>query len=199
MELSIREAATLMGRSPRTVRAQVARGDLPGVKRNGRWRIERRHLPLTEAQRAALQAKADDIRHVVEAALPSRLARSTGQRHRSIADLDAFRRGAELLTEIRGAADDGIDEPLRQRVAGRLEEALLALAEGVQQFDREVKVEALRRSRGHLARAVGLLLLAAGIPPASPAHGWVAALETEVIPAVAGFARWADGLGRKAR
>ena len=94
MELSIREVAVLLGRSPRTVRAQASRGDLPGVKRNGRWRIERRNLPLTEDQRRALQAKADTIRDTVEAALPSRMARSAGQRTRSIADLEAFRRGA---------------------------------------------------------------------------------------------------------
>ena len=199
MELSIREAAALMGRSPRTVRAQVARGDLPGIKRNGCWRIERRNLPLTEAQRAALQAKADGIREAVESALPSPLAQSSPQRHRSIADLDAFRRGAELLAEIRDSAADTVAESIRESVLSWLEEALLALAEGVQQFDREVKVEALRRSRGHLARAVGLLLIVKGIPPPEPVHRWVTALETEVIPAVAGFARWADGLGRRGR
>ncbi len=41
MHLSIREAATLLEKSPRAFRAQVARGDLPAVKRNGRWRIDR--------------------------------------------------------------------------------------------------------------------------------------------------------------
>ena len=74
MELSVREAATLMGRSPRTVRAQLARGELPGVKRGGRWRVQRRHLPLTEDQRRALQTKADGIRQLVDDALPGRTA-----------------------------------------------------------------------------------------------------------------------------
>ena len=54
MELTITEAATLLGRSPRTVRAQVARGELPGFKRGGQWVIRREALPLSEAQRAAL-------------------------------------------------------------------------------------------------------------------------------------------------
>ena len=35
MKLSVQEAATLLGRSPRTIRAQLKRGDLPGEKRNG--------------------------------------------------------------------------------------------------------------------------------------------------------------------
>lgn len=89
----------------RAIRAQLARGDLPAVKRGGRWRIERRHLPLTEPQRKALQARADTVRQAVEEALPSRLARTPGQKSRSLADLDAFRHGARLLAELR--ADDG--------------------------------------------------------------------------------------------
>lgn len=79
MELNVREAATLMGRSPRTVRAQLARGDLPGVKRQGQWRLQRRHLPLTEDQRRALQARAEGIRQLVEEALPGRTAATSGR------------------------------------------------------------------------------------------------------------------------
>lgn len=64
MRLSPREAATLLGQSPRTVRAQLGRGDLPGTKDNSRWSIDRRDLPLTEAQRRALQQKADSLRRM---------------------------------------------------------------------------------------------------------------------------------------
>ncbi len=199
MKLSVREAATLLGRSPRTVRAQLARGDLPGKKHNGQWRIERRHLPLTEAQRNALQNKADAIRRTVDEVLPSRMARTSGQRSRSIADLDSFRRGAEILTEIRAADGDALREPARERTVALLDDALLALAEGIQLFDRELKLEALNRARASLARGAATLLLEGGIPPAEPVFSWVAAIEGEVIPAVAGFARWADGLGRRRR
>ena len=61
MELSIREAAALLGRSPRTLRAQVARGEIVGVRRGRGWVIQREHLPLTEGQRAALQARAQQV------------------------------------------------------------------------------------------------------------------------------------------
>ncbi len=199
MKLSVREAATLLGRSPRTIRAQLARGDLPGKKHDGQWRIERRHLPLTEAQRSALQDKADSIRRTVEEALPSRMARTSGQRSRSIADLDSFRRGAEVLAEIRIAEIEELPESVRQRTVNLMADALLALAEGVQLFDRELKLEALNRARASLARSAATLLLEAGIPPPDPVFGWVAAIEGEVIPAVAGFARWADGLGKRRR
>lgn len=188
MELTVREAATLLGRSGRTVRAQVARGEIPAVKKNGQWRIARHSLPLTEAQRRTLQGKADALRQTVESALSSRLAQTPGQRSRSVADLDAFRSGARLLGEMRAASDGNFAPFVRDRVARLVERALLSLAEAVFQFDREIKLAALLRTRASLARAVALLLIEAGIPPAEPVLGWVVALETEVIPAVAGFA-----------
>ena len=194
MNLSVREAATLLGRSPRTVRAQLARGELAGVKQGGRWKIPRRNLPMTEAQREALQTKADSLRQAMEDVLPSRLATTHGQRSRSLIDLDAFRRGAELLNDIRSRAGAALSPEDQQRVSMRLEEALLALAEAVQQFDRDVKRAALHRARAGLAQVTALLLLAKPMPLNPPVLGWVAMLESEVLPAVAGFAKWADGL-----
>jgi len=105
MKLSVKEAATILGCSARTVRGHLAQGRLPGVKRNGRWLVERRDLPLTDAQRRTLQAKAERVRRAVDDALPSRLARTHGDRARSLADLDAFRLGAELLAEVAAGAD----------------------------------------------------------------------------------------------
>lgn len=199
MELSIKEVATILGRSPRTVRAQVARGELPGVKRNGRWRVERRHLPLTEAQRRELQAKADSIRQAVEQAVPSRLARSHGQRTRSIVDLDAFRLGAEVLDMVRGTADEHLANVPRHRITGLIEGALLDLAEAAQQFDRELKLAAVNRARRRLSHALAALFIGTGMHPEEPVLSLVTSLEHEVLPAVAGFARWAEGLRRHQR
>lgn len=103
MEITVTEAAALLGRSVRTVRAQVARGELPGIKRGGQWFVNKAALPLTEPQRAAMQAKADTLRGALEQALPPRLARSGGSLRRGLADLDAFRLGAVLLAELRAA------------------------------------------------------------------------------------------------
>jgi len=193
MEISVREAATLLGRSRRTVRAQLARGDLAGRKRQGRWRVDRRHLPLTEAQHQALQRKADDVRQAVEAALPSRLSRDGGDRSRSVLDLDAFRIGAEVLGEVRKDGS-GLAEERQARIAAALEQGLLALTEATLHFDRGRKQEALHRCRGHLAEALGLLLLAPGSAPGQPVAEWSRRLEKEMAPALAGFARWVDRL-----
>lgn len=198
MNLSAREVAALLGCSPRTVRAQMARGDLPGVKQGGRWWLDRRRLPLTEVQRQALQGKAESLREALEAALPSRLAATPGQRRRSVVDLDSFRRGAALLSEIREQGGAVLPRPVQERVSTLLERALLDLAEAAHHFDRERKLRALHGARSRLARAAGVLLLQSQLPPAEPVHGWVVALETEVIPALAGFTRWAEGLrGRR--
>ncbi len=199
MELTVREVATLLGRSLRTVRAQVERGELPGVKRKGQWRIPRQSLPLTEAQRRALQAKAETLRQTVESVLPSRLALSTGHRSRSLADLDAFRSSANLLAEIRVQGPAALPPVLFLRVTRYLEQALLALAEASCHFERELKLAALHRARSGFARLVGLLLLAGAIPPAEPIHAWVTALENEVLPAPAGFVRWTEGLKDRRR
>ena len=196
MELSARQAATLLNRNLRTVRGQLARGELPGTKKNGRWVIRREDLPLTEAQRRGLQRKADRIRKTVEGVLPSRLARRPGDRSRSLVDLDVFRLGAELLNEIRKSGDV-LDRPLRERVEASLEEALLDSAEASFQYDRRLKLAALNQARGALARTSARLLLAAGFTPEDPVARWVQALEHDILPAVAGFARWTDSLGRK--
>lgn len=199
MELSVREAATLMSRSARTVRAQLARGDLPGKKRNGQWVIERRHLPLTEVQHRVLQEKAQAVRDAVEAALPSRTARHAGERERSILDLDAFRIGAEVLRSLRAASEQALPAKARDRAAAAVESSLLALAEAMLQFERDLKLAAVRRCRARLARAVGLLLIEAGEPLHEPVLGWVRRLETEVAPALGGFARWVDRLRERRR
>ncbi len=191
MALSVKEAAAFMGRSQRTVRAQLARGELPGVKRDGRWWIERHQLPLTESQRRALQAKADDVRTAVENALPSRTARRSGDRSRSVADLDAFRLGADVLALLRAAEPGQLDEASRQRACESLERSLLALAEAALHFDRQAKRGAIDRCRSSLASTVGLLLLTGQDDTVT---GWARQLEDGMASAVAGFARWVDKL-----
>ncbi len=194
MELTVPEAAALLGRSPRTLRAQVARGEIPGTKRNGRWYVDKRDLPLTEVQRRALQEKSDQVRAAVESVLPSRMASRPGQRFRSLADLDSFRRGAQLLAEISQS-----DHPAAMKSAFHIRKALFHLAEAVHQYHRDLKADALAQARAELAHAVAVLLMDGGLPPPDPLHGWVLALETEILPAVSGFARWVAQLSDRSR
>lgn len=193
MELSVREAAVLSGRSPRTLRAQLARGELPGVKRGGRWVVDRRHLPLTENQRRQLEQKTREVRRQVDRALPSRAAGFRGSRERSLADLDAFRLTLELHRDLQ--ADESLAES--KKLARFTHSALLALAETFHEFDHEAKRRSVQRARARLAHLAAALMINHGLPPAEIAFPWLRRLEQEVLPAVAGLARFVDQLGRK--
>ncbi|MCP3916967.1 MAG: hypothetical protein GY711_15570, partial [bacterium] len=91
----------MMGISPRTLRDRLARGDVVGAKRGGRWFVDSHRMPLTEVQRISMQARAAEIRGVVEAALPSRAAATRERKHRSVADLDVFREARNVAASMR--------------------------------------------------------------------------------------------------
>ena len=190
MELTVREAATLMGRSARTVRAQLARGELKGTRRSGRWHVQAEHLPLTAEQQKALQNRADSVRQAVDAVLPSRTASYKGQRRRSLVDLDAFRHGAEVLAQLR--ADSASDE-----ITSRLEAALLSVAEAHYQYTPRLKRLALEKARAGMATTVGLLLLSGAGAPDHPHHAAMETLEASAIPALAGLARWVERMEQR--
>lgn len=187
MELSLTEAAAILDCSTRTLRDRVRRGDLRGTKRGGRWMIDRRELPLTDSQRAAL----DDRRESVRSAVDDALGRAEGNgRHRSLADLETFAQTAELRREILG--DGSVAGELAERLAADLEGALLALAEGAHAWDRESKVDAFRRARSALSRAVGLAY--SEPDDGSDLAPWANRLEQHALPTLGGLLRWAEGL-----
>lgn len=174
MELSVAEAAALLGVSTRAVRGQLTRGALAGRKVGSQWRIDRATLPLTEGQRARIA----EVRAVVDAALPATGATSRGERSRSVADLDAFRLGAALLPDAHDA-DPALGE--------ELDEALVPLGRAVHTFLRADKLAALADARARIA-AVATRLHLRG-------HGNLGTrVEREVLPALVGFARWVEKL-----
>lgn len=206
MDLSVREAAVVLGRSQRTVRDQLARGDLPGVKRDGRWWVRKDALPLTEPQRRALAAKAESLRQAVEAALPSRAATSPRSRRPCVDDSAAFRLGRALLFRLeaqidaprRPAPHDANSELPRLRAA--LRAALMQIAVSVHQFAPALKLAALNRARHLMAREAARLALDAPhdepLEPGLPGPLQVE-LEAELLPAIAREARRAERLGER--
>lgn len=185
MDLTLHEGATLLGRRPRTVRAQLARGELKGRKRDGKWLIRRADLPLTDGQRRALTGKIARLHDAVDAAIPEAMRDRIGALALALAELDVFRLGRDVLREMTGAED------LAARQA--LTDALVAVAEGRHPFDAAIKCEAFTRARSHLSRCITLLLLADPAPD-PPAARHAAALEAEVLPRLAGLTRWAEAL-----
>ncbi len=185
MELSVVEAAELLGVRPRALRARLARGSLAGRKVDGAWRIRREDLPLTETQRRRMAVRADQARRALDAALPTRLPHG-----RTLVDLDAFRAGAEVLESLR-------DFPEAATASEVLRAALRQTAAAAHTRDRRHKAERFDQARAMVGEAAGLLLLTGTLPPTPWVAEAVARLECQVSPALAGLARWARGRGKE--
>jgi len=193
VEITIREAAPLLGRSPRAVRAKIARGELAATRRGRTWMIALATLPLTEAQRQSMQQRAETVRGALDAVLPSRAATDRRRKRRSLLDLIPFTEGVRLLREIAAAPPASTAYRSAQR---RLRRALLALAAGAAEYDARQRALSLRRARLHFACAASLLL-AAPEPPDARVLGWCERIEHDVLPPIGGLLRWAEQRGRR--
>lgn len=193
MEITIREAAPLLGRSTRAVRAKIARGELPAQRRGRTWMIPLASLPLTESQRQSMQQRAELVRGSLDAVLPSRAAIDRRRARRSLLDLLPFTHGVRLLREVTTATTAGGERDL---VVRTLRHALLELSVGAAEYDTRLRADALRRARAGFARVTGLLL-ATLEPPDARVLQWCARIEHDVLPPIGGLLRWAERRGRQ--
>lgn len=123
MDVSLREAAALLGRSPRAVRAKVARGELRARKVGKKWSFSSHDLPLTEPQRQALTQRLEIAARALAAVAPPNLATTRNpDRRRSVRDLAAFTTLRTLTRSIRDRAKEspnlaaaGVVEALGER------------------------------------------------------------------------------------
>lgn len=191
MLLSVREAATLLRCSPRAVRARLVRNDLKGSKVDGRWLVARDALPLTAEEHHAVQERAGAIRDLVENVLPPRLPPGPdGRPRRTLADLAAFRAGVDVHRRLR-AAESGV----ASAAAGHVEAALVALGRAWPLFHPDARVRLLDEARSHVGAAMATLLLDGG----PDAAALVVALESQMLPPLAGMCRAAERREDRAR
>lgn len=184
MDLTIREAAALLGRSPRAVRAQVARGELPGTRRGRAWILDSQKLPLTAEQHREFQPRAARVREMVDSALPSRAASTRDRKRHSAADLRPFQMGLAVLAEIRASTD-----PVIRAVEPGLEIALLRLGEGAHAWPAHAKGRAFTAARRAFSRCAARLLLC---PDHEVARRLADKLENDVLPTLSGLLRWTE-------
>lgn len=194
MHLTVAEAATVLGCSPRAVRARLSRGELKGVKQDGQWRIPRGDLPLSEDQHRALQARADTIRAMVEEVLPPQLAHRRGDQRRSFADLAAFRAGRSALAELRTLATAEAPMAGVMAAADHLERGLVLLGRAWPVFDGGARLARLDEARAEIGAAIAVLLLP-NPASTSAAARCALALEEAVLPPLAGMCRAAERRG----
>lgn len=202
MDLSLNDAATLLGKSPRQVRYLIRQEKLGARKVGGQWVIASADLPLTDAQRQAAAARAADVREAVDAALGPGLAAAEGaagagdarsaKRRYSLRDLRAYQKGEPLYRET--AARFGPEDP----ASVRLRRALEHLAQGCHCYLPQEKTAAYGEARREAAAAVVELMIggAAGEPIRAALADRV---EQELLPDVSGLIRGAERKARRGR
>ena len=190
MELSLSEAARLLGKTERQVRYLIQTKQLKARKRRDRWIIRREDLPLSGGQRHARDRKrrrAGEIASQVLAEPAGDEARTSGgKRTYSVRSLDVCELGIEVYRKLATA------RTADKTALGHLREALEALAVGVHTFHYREKLTWLSRAREHASRAVMALLLAGG---KNAAH--VERIESSLLPALGGLIRRVESGGSK--
>ncbi len=177
MDLTLSQAAQLLGKSVRQVRYLIRTDRLPAHKDGGRWRVKSADLPLSPGRQRAGNARADDFRAVVDSALAVTPAQQ--RRRYSVADLPAFKLGRALHRAATGA----LGEEHASSVA--LRRALEELALGCHRYHRRDKGDCYHAARDHAA--VAAMELAMSDHEAAPSL--LERVEQDLLQAIAGLVR----------
>lgn len=184
MDLSLAEAARLLGKSERQLSYAIKKGEIPAKVAGGRYAIRREDLPLSEGQEAAQRQKAQ--RAVDMATEVLRPAPAGGDRPRySIRDLRAVKDGIGLYADV-VAASGATSEP-----AMHVRQSLMHVACGGHAYHRREKAEAFHRARESASMAVMALLLDGGEAGSSLAGR----VEETILPAISGLLRHVERKG----
>ena len=181
MQLSLSEAATVLGRNERQIRYMLKTGQLEGRKVGGRWVIESSALPLTDDQRRAMSDRIEVAKTAFERGLePATKAAETSATKRtySVTSLRAFESGRTIFRDIVEAL--GRKHPSCIRLA----EALALVTRGCHAFQPGEKAERFSAARDEAAVAVTDLLLEK-TTDADVLPVFAARIEEEFIPKVA--------------
>ncbi len=179
MDLSLSEAARLLGKSERQLRYLVTKGEVPARKVGRQWSIRRSDLPLSEGQeKAAGQKEARSLDLELQA---------TAGRQLSVRKIRACQVGLPLYRELCDAVGD--DHP----AVALLQEALMLLACGYYEFHGQEKSVYYSRAREHASRAAMALMLEGE----DSREGLVKRFETALLPAIGGLVRRAERRGSR--
>lgn len=180
MMLSLAQAATLLGKSPRQVRYMIKSGQLAASKVDNCWAIDEAALPLTAAQRSALETRAAAARDAFERALaPAEAAtQRSRERYYSVTRLEAFSRGEALYREARILLGD---DPACTLLFSALEH----VTRGCHTYRPGDKARCFSEARTTASKALTHLLLGEG--DIDGRRGLAERLEAEVLPRISGL------------
>ncbi len=188
MQLSLTEAATLLGRTERQIRSMIEDGRIVATKSRGKWQIDRDSLALITAQGDSPEVGMEDEELDFDEIESPPMA---GDRRKtwSVTDLDAFRLGVEILHDLRS-----IEAP---RALELLDQCLEVLGCGCHDFNPRSKRVRFAEARDAAARAA-VRLIADGDGDAL--HESLARrIETDLIPRLGGLVASQDRRTRRGR
>lgn len=174
VELTIEQAANLLGRSARQVRYLISTGKLPARKSGRQWRVSSEDLPRSPGQQAAADRRANKLEASIDQALEP-----TNTRRYSLTRIKAFAVGRPVLAEIHQTL--GPNHPSGVHLQAALEQ----IAIGCHRYRSAEKGEAYRTARDLVSRAACALALT----EAPEAQALLTRIEQELLPAVAGLIR----------
>lgn len=175
MQLSLTQAAQLLGKTRRQVEYLITQERLRARKVGGRWQIDETDLPLSPGQRQAERRRADHLRDAVSDVLD----RAAPRPRYSMRDLHAFATARAIWQQ--GGTALAEQHPAR----GHLRHAIDQLAIGCHRYEHRDKAAAYHAARDALSLAACALLL-----EGDEQHEALAArIENEAIPTVAGLMR----------
>lgn len=186
MELSLSEAARLLGKSDRQVRYLIRSGRIPARKHDGHWIIQREDLPLSDGQVRAERQKAERATRLAAEILRPDAGAAGAKKSYSVRETRAFEEGGPLYHDLK--AETGAEHP----AAVFLRESLMLLACGYHEFDAPKKAEIYSQARHQASRATMALLL-----DDEPHQELVARFETSFLPALGGLIHQADRRSRR--
>ncbi len=180
VDLSLSEAARLLGKSERQLRYLISNGRIKARKVGRQWSLRRSDLPLSDGQEKAVEQK--EAR-----SLGLELAASSGNRQLSVRRIRACQVGLPLYRELRDAV--GAEHP----AVALLHEALMLLACGYYEFHGREKSAYYRRAREQASRA-GMTLMLDG---EESRQELVERFEAQLLPAIGGLVRRAEQRGSR--
>lgn len=178
MDHTLKEAATLTGKSVRQLRYLLKQGHLKARKVGGQWVISDADLPRSEAQEYARRRRQERAMQIAEEVL------QPPQKTYSVTDLRAFETARSLFGETTALFSES------HQVPTLLRDAMLELCCGCHAYHHRQKASHFKQAREHLCHATVYLFLDA--KGESLGHR----LEQDLLSAVAGLIRRVEGKRR---
>lgn len=175
MQLSLQQAADLLGKTRRQVVYMIEQGRLPAQKVGGRWVIERAGLTTDEA----VQQRASQREAHLKAAIEDALAPTGKTRRYALGDLKAVQLATPIYRELvaRGAE--------WEQATTRMRACLDQLAVGCHRYDRREKTAAYRAARD----AASLVAMELWLRTRNGNEPLLDAIEQNLMAAFAGLLR----------